>query len=154
MQVTSGAVVSINYTLTDDEGVIIDSNVGRPALVYLHGHDNIIPGLEKGLEGASLGDRLKVDVQSVDAYGDFDQDAVFEVPRDEFPEEMPIEEGMQFCAETPGGEMAITVAEVREDSVVVDANHPLAGMTLHFDIEVLDVRQGSEEELQLGTVVA
>ena len=154
MQVTSGAVVSINYTLTDDEGVIIDSNAGRPALVYLHGHDNIIPGLEKGLEGASLGDRLKVDVQPADAYGEFDQDAVFEVPRDEFPEEMPIEEGMQFCAETPSGEMAITVTEVKEDTVVVDANHPLAGITLHFDIEVLDVRHGSEEELQLGQPVA
>ncbi len=154
MQVTSGAVVSINYTLTDDEGVVIDSNVGRPALVYLHGHDNIIPGLEKGLEGASLGDRLKVDVQPADAYGDFDQDAVFELARDEFPEEMPLEEGMQFCAETPGGEMAITVTEVREDSVKVDANHPLAGMVLHFDIEVLDVRQGSDEELRLGQPVA
>jgi FKBP-type peptidyl-prolyl cis-trans isomerase SlyD len=154
MQITSDAVVSITYTLSDDDGIIIDSNVGRPALVYLHGHDNIIPGLEKGLEGASAGDRLKVDVEPADAYGDIDQERFFELSRDEFPEELPIEEGMQFCAETASGEMAITVTEVREDSVVVDANHPLAGMTLHFDVEVVDVRQGSDEELELGQAVA
>jgi FKBP-type peptidyl-prolyl cis-trans isomerase SlyD len=153
MQVISGAVVSLTYTLTDDEDVVIDSNVGRPALVYLHGYDNIIPGLERGIEGASAGDRLKVDVQPADAYGDVDEEKIFEVPRDEFPDEMPMEEGMQFCAETPSGEMTITVAEVREDSVVVDANHPLAGVPLHFDIEVLDVRQGSDEELRLGQPV-
>jgi FKBP-type peptidyl-prolyl cis-trans isomerase SlyD len=154
MQVISGAVVSITYTLTDDDDIVIDSNVGRPALVYLHGHDNIIPGLESGLEGASAGDRLRVDVQPADAYGDIDEDRIFELSRDEFPEEMPLEEGMQFCAETDSGEMAITVAEVREGTVVVDANHPLAGITLHFDVEVLDVRQGSDEELQLGQPVA
>jgi FKBP-type peptidyl-prolyl cis-trans isomerase SlyD len=150
MQVSNDAVVSIMYTLTDDEGVIIDSNVGRPALVYLHGHDNIIPGLEKGLEGASAGERRTVDVAPEDAYGDVDEERIFELGKDEFPEEMPLEEGMQFCAETASGEMAITITEVRPDTVVVDANHPLAGMTLHFDIEVQDVRQGTEEELRLG----
>ena len=153
MNVTSDAVVSINYTLTDDEGLIIDSNEGRPALVYLHGHENIIPGLEKGLEGASVGDKLKVDVVPADGYGDMDPDRIFEVPKEEFPDELPLEEGMQFCAETPSGDMTITVAEVRDDTVVVDANHPLAGMTLHFDVEVLDVRQGSEEELRMGQPV-
>jgi FKBP-type peptidyl-prolyl cis-trans isomerase SlyD len=153
MQVASGSVVSIKYTLTDDEGIIIDSNVDHPALVYLHGHDNIIPGLEKGLEGASAGDKLIVDVAPEDAYGDLNPEMMFEVPREEFPSEMPLEEGMQFCAETAGGEMAVTIAEVRDDTVVVDANHPLAGMTLHFDIEVLEVREGTEEELQAGRVV-
>lgn len=154
MQVANDAVVSITYTLTDDEGVIIDSNVGRPALVYLHGHENIIPGLEKGLAGASTGDRRKVDVEPAEAYGEVDQESIFEVSRDEFPPEMPLEEGMQLCAETASGEMTVTVTEVGENSVVVDANHPLAGMTLHFDVEVLDVRQGTDEELQLGQAVA
>jgi FKBP-type peptidyl-prolyl cis-trans isomerase SlyD len=153
MQVTSGTVVSIIYTLTDDDGIIVDSNVGRPPLVYLHGADNLIPGLEQGLEGMSPGDRAQVDVEPTDAYGEVDQEAMFEVPRDEFPEELPLEAGMQFCAETPGGEMVVTVAEVREDSVIVDANHPLAGKTLHFDVEVVDTRPGSEEELQLGQAV-
>jgi FKBP-type peptidyl-prolyl cis-trans isomerase SlyD len=150
MNVSSDAVVSINYTLTDDEGLIIDSNEGRPALVYLHGHENIIPGLETGLEGASVGDKLKVDVLPADGYGDMDPDRIFEVPKEEFPDELPLEEGMQFSADTPSGEMTIVVAAVRDDTVVVDANHPLAGITLHFDVEVLDVRQGSEEELQMG----
>ena len=154
MNVTVDAVVSINYTLTDDEGLIIDSNEGRPPLVYLHGHDNIIPGLEKGLEGAAVGENRKVDVPPAEGYGDMDPDRIFELPKEEFPDEMPLEEGMQFCAETAAGEMSITVAEVRDDTVVVDANHPLAGMTLHFDVEVLDVRQGSEEELRLGQPVA
>ena len=154
MTVTVDAVVSINYTLTDDEGHMIDSNEGRPPLVYLHGHDNIIPGLEKGLEGAVVGDKRKVDVLPADGYGDMDPDRVFELPKAEFPDEMPLEEGMQFSAETAAGEMSITITEVRDDTVVVDANHPLAGVTLHFDVEVLDVRQGSEEELRLGQPVA
>jgi FKBP-type peptidyl-prolyl cis-trans isomerase SlyD len=154
MQVSSGAVVSITYTLTDDEGVIIDSNVGRPALVYLHGHDNIIPGLEKGLEGAAPGDKRKVDVLPEDAYGDVDEERIFELAKEEFPAEMPLEEGMQFCAETASGEMAITVTEVRDDTVVVDSNHPLAGITLHFDVEITDVRAATEEELELGQAVS
>jgi len=154
MQVSSDAVVSIAYTLTDDEGVIIDSNVGHPALVYLHGHDNIIPGLERGLEGASTGERRAVDVEPADAYGDVDEGMIFELAREEFPDEMPLEEGMQFCAETADGEMAVTVTEVRDESVIVDANHPLAGMTLHFDVEVLEVRQATDEELQLGQAEA
>ena len=153
MNVSNDTVVSINYTLTDDDGTIIDSNEGRPALVYLHGHENIIPGLEKGLEGAAVGEKRKVDVAPADGYGDMDPDRVFEVPKTEFPDELPLEEGMEFCAETPSGEMTITVTEVRDTTVVVDANHPLAGVTLHFDVEVLDVRQGSEEELQMGMPV-
>jgi FKBP-type peptidyl-prolyl cis-trans isomerase SlyD len=154
MQVSSDAVVSITYTLTDDHGIVIDSNEGRPALVYLQGHDNIISGLEKGLEGATAGEKRKVDVPPEEAYGEVDQERIFELAKDEFPEELPLEEGMQFVAETAAGEMAITVTEVRENTVIVDANHPLAGMTLHFDIEVADVREATEEELQLGRAVA
>lgn len=154
MNITTDAVVSITYTLTDDDGIVIDSNEGRPPLVYLHGHDNIIPGLEKGLEGASAGDQRVVNVPAADAYGEVDPDRIFELPKDEFPDEMPLEEGMEFCAETAAGEMSITVTEVRDDTVVVDANHPLAGMTLHFDVEVLDVRQATEEESRLGQPVA
>jgi FKBP-type peptidyl-prolyl cis-trans isomerase SlyD len=150
MQVSSGAVVSIRYTLTDDEGVIIDTNVDHPALVYLHGNDNIIPGLEKGLEGAEVGEKRTVDVPPAEAYGEVDPDRMFELGKDEFPEELPLEEGMQFVAETASGEMAITIAEVRENTVICDANHPLAGMTLHFDVEILDVREATKEELEAG----
>jgi FKBP-type peptidyl-prolyl cis-trans isomerase SlyD len=83
-----------------------------------------------------------------------DEDRIYELPKEEFPDELPLEEGMQFCAETASGEMAITVTEIRENTVIVDANHPLAGMTLHFDVEVLDVRQGTDEELRLGRAEA
>jgi len=153
MQVTSGSVVGIKYTLTDDEGVIIDTNVDHPALFYLHGHSNIIPGLEKGLEGASLGEKRAVDVDPADGYGEVDPERVFELGKEEFPDELPLEEGMQFVAETAGGEMAITLTEVRENTVVVDANHPLAGVTLHFDVEVLDLREATAEELQAGQAI-
>jgi FKBP-type peptidyl-prolyl cis-trans isomerase SlyD len=154
MQVKSGAVVDITYTLTDDEGVIIDSNVDRPALVYLHGRGNIIPGLEKGLEGGESGEKRTIDVPPAEAYGEVDPEKIFELDKEEFPEELPLEEGMQFVAETEGGEMAITLAEIREKTVVADANHPLAGMTLHFDIEILGVRDATEEELQAGQALA
>jgi FKBP-type peptidyl-prolyl cis-trans isomerase SlyD len=150
MQVKSGAVVSLTYTLTDDEGVMIDTNEGLPALVYLHGHENIIPGLEKGLEGASVGDKLNVNVAAEDAYGELDPERIFELEKAEFPEELPLEEGMQFVAETPTGEMAITLTEIRDDTVICDANHPLAGMTLHFAVEVLDAREATAEELEAG----
>ncbi len=148
MQVTSGAVVSLRYTLTDDDGVIIDTNVDHPALVYLHGHGNIIPGLETGLEGASTGDKLTVDVAPAEAYGEVDPERIFELSKEAFPEELPLEEGMQFVAETPSGDMALTLTEILEDTVLCDANHPLAGMTLHFDIEILDVREATAEEQQ------
>ena len=150
MQVTSGAVVSFKYTLTDDDGTVIDTNADHPALVYLHGHGNIIPGLESGLEGAVTGDKRTVNVPPADAYGELDPDRMFELGKDEFPEELPMEEGMQFVAETASGEMAITITEVRENTVICDANHPLAGMTLHFDIEIVDAREATEEELQAG----
>jgi FKBP-type peptidyl-prolyl cis-trans isomerase SlyD len=150
MQVKSDAVVSITYTLTDDEGVIIDSNVDRPVLVYLHGHGNIIPGLEQGLEGAAAGDKRTVEIPPAEAYGEVDPDRIFELDKEEFPDELPLEEGMQFVAETAGGEMAITLTEIRENTVIADANHPLAGLTLHFDVEVRDVREATAEELEAG----
>lgn len=150
MQATRGAIVSFNYTLTDDEGVVIDSNQGRSPLVYLHGYDNIIPGLEMALEGASAGDRSTVVVEPADAYGEFDADAVFPVPRSEFPEGMPLEPGLQLAAETPSGDISIVVVEVGDEAVLVDANHPLAGKRLHFDVEVVEVRAASADELEQG----
>jgi FKBP-type peptidyl-prolyl cis-trans isomerase SlyD len=150
MQVNSGAVVNITYTLTDDEGVVIDSNVDGPALAYLHGRGNIIPGLEKGLEGAEAGEKRKVDVPPADGYGELDPERIFELDKEEFPEGLPLEEGMQFVAETGTGEMAITLTDIRDKTVIADANHPLAGLTLHFDVEILEVRKATEEELQAG----
>ena len=150
MQATRGAVVSFNYTLTDDSGVVIDSSEGGAPLQYLHGYDNIIPGLESALEGVECGHKSTVIVEPADGYGEVDDEAIFEVGRDKFPDGMEIFPGMQFAGETPNGDVPLTVVEVRDDSVVVDANHPLAGERLHFDVEIVDVRPASNEELDLG----
>jgi FKBP-type peptidyl-prolyl cis-trans isomerase SlyD len=150
MQATRGAVVSFNYTLTDDSGAVIDSSEGGAPLQYLHGYDNIIPGLETALEGVECGHKSTVVVEPGDGYGEVDDEAIFEVGRDKFPDGMEIFPGMQFAGETPNGDVPLTVVEVRDDSVVVDANHPLAGERLHFDVEVVDIRPASDEELELG----
>jgi FKBP-type peptidyl-prolyl cis-trans isomerase SlyD len=150
MQATQGAVVSFNYTLTDDDGHVIDSSEGCAPLSYLHGHDNIIPGLESALEGVESGYTGKVVVEAAEAYGEVNEEAIFEVSRDKFPPEMELTAGMQFAGETPSGDIPLTVNEVKDEAVVVDANHPLAGVRLHFDVEVVDVREATNEELEQG----
>jgi FKBP-type peptidyl-prolyl cis-trans isomerase SlyD len=151
MQATRGTVVSFNYILTDDSGAVIDSSEGGAPLQYLHGYDNIIPGLESALEGSECGHKSTVVVEPADGYGEMDDEAIFEVERDKFPEEMDIVPGMQFVGETQNGDVPLTVVEVKEGAVVVDANHPLAGERLHFDVEVVDVRPASNEELAAGS---
>jgi FKBP-type peptidyl-prolyl cis-trans isomerase SlyD len=150
MQATRGAVVSFNYTLKDDEGNVIDSSEQGQPLEYLHGYENIIPGLEKALDGKEPGFRKEVVVEPEEAYGAVDPDDIFDIPRSDFPEDMKPEKGMQVLAETQNGDVPLTVVDVKEDKVVVDANHPLAGMRLHFDVELVDVRPASNEELAEG----
>jgi FKBP-type peptidyl-prolyl cis-trans isomerase SlyD len=106
--------------------------------------------LEGAIEGAEAGFKSTVIVEAAQAYGEVDQEAIFEVGLDKFPEGMEIFPGMQFAGETPNGDVPLTVVEVRDDTVLVDANHPLAGARLHFDIEIMDVRAASDEELEAG----
>jgi FKBP-type peptidyl-prolyl cis-trans isomerase SlyD len=134
MQATKEKVVSINYTLTDDQGKVLDTSSGRGPLSYLHGAGNIIPGLENALEGKSVGDSLNVTVPPGEGYGERDPDLVQNVPRDRFPADANIEVGDQFQAQTPSGRQVVTVVDVQDDAVTVDANHPLAGQALHFDV--------------------
>lgn len=150
MKATRGAVVSLGYTLKDDEGTILDTNEECEPLTYLHGFDNIIPGLERGLEGAGVGFKDEIVVEPLDAYGEVDPEAIFSVSRNDFPEEMIVTEGMQVVGDTPNGPVSLVVVEVADDEVVVDANHPLAGMRLHFDVEVLDLRAATDAELNAG----
>ncbi len=152
MQATKDKVVSIDYTLTDEDGNIIDSSEGQAPLAYLHGAGNIIPGLESALEGRTVGDAFDVVVPAADAYGERDPELVQPVPRDRFPEDAQIEAGSQFQAETAAGPRTITVVEVKDDEVVVDANHPLAGKPLNFKVQVVEVRDAQAEELQHGHV--
>lgn len=152
MKIADNKAVGIHYTLTDDDGVTIDTSrqSGEP-LVYLHGFGSIITGLETALAGREVGDTLKVSVEPEDAYGVREDSLLQEVPRDAFGD-AEVEAGMQFQAQTDEGVRLITVVDVQGDTVTVDGNHPLAGLRLHFDVEVTSVRDASEEELAHGHV--
>lgn len=145
--------VFFNYTLTDDEGNVLDqSSEGQP-LAYLHGHSNIIPGLEKQLEGKSVGDKFVAVVEPAEAYGEYEPQAVQEVPRENFQGVNDIAVGMQFQSQTQDGHvMLVTVKDVNDKTVVVDANHPLAGKRLTFDVEVVKIRPATEDELSHGHI--
>ena len=149
--IANNHVVEFNYTLKDDEGNIIDQSPTGQPLAYLHGYQNIIPGLESQLAGKTVGDKFTATINPADAYGEFDDAAVQEVPRENFQGVDNIQPGMQFQSQTDDGHvMLVTVRDVQDDMVIVDANHPLAGKTLHFDVEVTNVRDASPEELQHG----
>lgn len=153
MTITENKVASIHYKLTGDDGEILDSSEGREPLDYLHGHNNIVNGLEKALTGKAQGDAVKVSVSPEEGYGAHDPEMIVDVPREHLPV-LNLEEGMQFSAETSGGMRLFTVREIGEDTVKLDGNHPLAGETLHFDVEVIGVRDATDEELQHGHVHA
>ena len=149
--IAKNSAVSFNYILKDQEGNVIDQTQGQP-LAYLHGHNNIIPGLESQLEGKKAGDKLTAVVEPADAYGEYQEQAVQEIPRENFQGVDDIQPGMQFQSQAEGQMMLVTVKEVKDNVVVVDANHPLAGKQLTFDVEVVDVRDATEEELTHGHV--
>jgi len=150
--ITKDMVVQFNYTLTNtDTGEQLDKSEAGNPLAYLHGHANIIPGLEKALEGKSAGEQLSVTVAPVDAYGEPNEAMLQEVPREMFQGVDNIEVGMQFQAAGDEGQMqVVTVKSVDDQKVVVDANHPLAGQTLTFEVEIVEVRAATEDELSHG----
>ncbi|MDX8407557.1 MAG: peptidylprolyl isomerase [Mariprofundaceae bacterium] len=152
MQIAKDKVVYIDYTLTNDAGDVLDSSQDAEPLAYLHGADNIIPGLEKELEGRKAGDALKVSIEPADGYGEFNAELTQVVPSSMFEGVEKIEVGMQFQAETPDGVQVIRIAEVEGDNVTIDGNHPLAGQQLNFDVKVTEVRDASAEELEHGHV--
>jgi len=152
MQIADRCVATFHYTLTNDAGEVLDSSQGREPLAYLHGAGNIVPGLEGALTGRSAGDNFTVDVAPEDGYGTRHPELVQEVPMQAFRGVERVEPGMQFQAQTPQGALSVRVTKVEGDTVTVDGNHPLAGETLHFAIEVTGVREATEEELQHGHV--
>jgi len=152
MKIGHEKVVSIHYTLTNTEGTVLDSSSGGDPLAYLHGFGNIIPGLENALVGKAAGDKLSVTVDPDQAYGTRDERLVQEVPRAAFKGVDQLAPGMQFQAQGPEGTRLVIVTQVAEDLVTVDANHPLAGQTLHFEVEVSEVREATAEELEHGHV--
>ncbi|MFA6455602.1 MAG: peptidylprolyl isomerase [Bacteroidota bacterium] len=152
MKIAKDKVVSIEYTLRDDGGNILDSSDGREPLAYLHGNGNLIPGLEAQLEGKSANDALKVTVAPADGYGEFDAAQIVNVPRDQFTGVADLAVGMQFTASGPEGQRIVTVTKIENDTVTVDGNHPLAGQTLNFDVKIVSVREATDDELSHGHV--
>ncbi len=152
MVVAHNKVVQIHYTLTNDAGAVLDSSSGGEPLAYLHGNGNLIPGLEKALEGKGAGEKLSVKVSAEEGYGTRDPSLVQDVPRRAFKGIDNISVGMQFQADSNQGPRMVTVTRIAGDMVTVDGNHPLAGEDLNFAVEIAEIREASEEELAHGHV--
>lgn len=152
MQVAESRVVTIHYTLTNGSGEVLDSSRDAEPLAYLHGSGNIIKGLEKALEGKQAGDKLQVTVAPEDGYGVRDERLVQQVPKRAFQGVRDLKPGMQFQAQGSHGPVQVTVTGVAGDMVTVDGNHALAGETLTFDVEVVEVRAATGEEMSHGHV--
>jgi len=152
MQIESNSVVTLHYVLKNNEGSIIDQS-DDGSFLYLHGAMNIIPGLENALTGKTAGDELTVKVSPEEGYGIKEDDRIQEVPKEMFEGNEQIEVGTQFHAQSPDGQaVVVTVVEVKDDVVVIDGNHALAGVELNFDVKIIDVRAASEEEITHGHV--
>ena len=152
MDITADRVVTIHYTLKDDKGTVLDSSAGGEPLAYIQGHGNLIAGLEKALEGKSGGHTLAVSIAPADGYGIRDEALIQRVPRRSLHSAGEIRKGMQFQARTDNGMRMFTVTAVVGDMVALDGNHPLADKSLHFDVQVIDVREATAEEMEHGHV--
>lgn len=150
MAIAQNSVVSFDYTLRNDAGEILDSSDGGEPLMYLHGHGNIVVGLEKAMNGKKTGDHFSVTVTPEEGYGQRREELKQTVPRTAFEGIEKIEAGMHFNAESDAGPMSVVVTDVTDDTVTVDGNHPLAGQTLNFVVEIGEVRYATEEELEHG----
>lgn len=148
MEITKNTVASIHYTLRDDDGTVIDSSEGRDPLQYLHGAGNLIPGMEEGLEGKSKGEKFNLKIEPDKGYGEKDENLVQKVPRSAFGDQ-EVKPGMRFSTNQGG---VVTVTDVGLESVTVDGNHPLAGVPLNFDVEIMDVRTATADEISHGHV--
>lgn len=152
--VADDVVVEIEYTLTVD-GEIVDSSEEEGPLEYLHGYENIVPGLEKALAGKKVGDSVKVTVKPEEGYGEYDDEAVAFVPRMEIPSEIPLEEGTEIVMEDEDEDyITAVIAWIGADEVKLDFNHPLAGYTLEFDVKIVGMREAAPEEIDHGHVHA
>jgi FKBP-type peptidyl-prolyl cis-trans isomerase SlyD len=150
MLVTTGRKISLEYTLWDDSGDMLDTNVGGEPLTYVHGQQQILPKLEEALEGLQVGASKKVALRAEDAYGDVDEGAIIEVPLDRVPEEARTV-GTRLRGESPDGRVVTPiVVELREGTALLDFNHPLAGLALRFEVKVLGVESASGSSIEIG----
>lgn len=153
MNISNHSVVSIHYTLTNNDGEVLDSSEGNAPLTYLHGVGNLIPGLENELLGKSVGDEFEVSIPPAEGYGELNEQLIQSVPLSAFEGVDKVEPGMQFRAAGPdGAEQLITVTAIDGDMVTINGNHPLAGTTLNFKVEITAIRDATEEEIEHGQV--
>lgn len=156
MNIEKNKVVELHYTLTLSNGEEIDNTFEEAPLPYLHGYSNIVPGLERALEGHTVGDRLQVTIEPRDGYGEYDEEAHERIGFDELPEELELIEGDEiFVEDDEGNEVVGYIEEINNEEgwVLVDYNHPLAGETISFDVQVVSVRDATEQEINQGFVV-
>ena len=150
LKIEDGQVVSMEYTLQVD-GEVVDTSAGREPLEFIQGIGNIIPGLERELYGMVIGDNKKVTIAAADAYGDLDPDAFVEVPRGEFPDDIPVEKGIEIqVRDESNNPMYARIDAFTDEMIKLDFNHPLAGKTLNFDVTIVALRGASPEELDHG----
>ncbi len=148
LAIAPDTVVTLSYVLFDTQGEVVDRAGQAEPLTYVHGYAQIVPGLERQIEGLKAGDRGVFTVEASEAFGERDDDAIFAVDKEDFPDPGEVSVGDEFTAEGPDGEpVAMRVLEVREDGFVVDTNHPLAGQSVRFEVEVTGVRPASDEEI-------
>ncbi|MEO9533790.1 MAG: peptidylprolyl isomerase [Crocinitomicaceae bacterium] len=152
MQIAQNTVVSLNYTLKNGEGELLDTSEGRSPLVYLHGVGQLIPGLENELNGKAAGEEMQVVIKPEDGYGSRRDDLLKTVAKDGFQGDEEMKVGMQVQLDTEHGPAIAVITSIEGNDVVLDLNHPLADMTLHFDVKVEEVREATEEEISHGHV--
>jgi len=150
LTINENKVVTFEYTLKNDSGEILDSSENNAPITYLHGSGNIIPGLEAELEGKKVGDKFHASIEPEDGYGIRIEDFIQKIERDRLPHLPNIEIGMQLQAYDEDGMQIMTVVEISDTDITLDGNHPLAGQKLHFDVEIIDMREATEEEIEFG----
>ena len=147
VEISKDKLVKLHYKGTLDDGSVFDSSEGKEPLEFISGVGMIIPGLDKGIEGLKIGDKKQIKISSKDAYGPLLPEAVQEVPKEQFPKDLKLEVGMQLAAQGPQGTIPVVIKEVGENSIKVDFNHPLAGKDLTFDVDVIDVKEATPEDM-------
>ena len=153
LMIGDNSVVSIHYTLKNDAGEVLDSSQGKGPLIYLHGANNLVPGLEAELTGKTIGATFNASIPPGQAYGEVRDDLIQVIGKDMFRGVENVEPGMSFMAQGDGdAQQQVRVTAVDGEDVTVDANHPMAGLTLHFEVEVVDVREGTDQEIEHGHV--
>ncbi|CDH18773.1 peptidylprolyl isomerase [Xenorhabdus bovienii] len=152
MKVAQDLVVSLAYQVRTEEGVLVDESPVSAPLDYLHGRGSLISGLEKAVEGREAGERFDVSIEANDAYGQYDENLVQRVPKDVFVGVDELQVGMRFLADTDMGPVPVEITALEGDEVVVDGNHMLAGQNLKFNVEIVAIREATEEELAHGHV--